>query len=231
MKDPKQKAADTDLLVILIATGLVLAAFTVWQSEFRSIVKDPNVPVLLRTVVAALAQFGVAGLGISVVSLWRRESFLGYGLRTKGLVPSIILSVLAFVPHIVFSVLTKGITAYLPFQSVWVTKDVLSSGFPSNVVGMLLITTAWGFFEGFNYVVISQKINTAYPNRNKYLNWGAISCALMCLLIHGLVGITFVGILESISVFIIIYGMLMTRDTTGNAWGSVFIFVFLWNAF
>jgi len=34
-----------------------------------------------------------------------------------------------------------------------------------------------------------------------------------------------------LTVIIIIYGMLIVREITGNACGCIFIFVFLWNAF
>jgi len=53
----------------------------------------------------------------------------------------------------------------------------------------------------------------------------------MCILIHGMIGVTPEGFLEMLTVMIIIYGMLMVKEFTGNAWGCIFIFVFLWNAF
>jgi hypothetical protein len=111
------------------------------------------------------------------------------------------------------------------------TKDILSSGFPVNVVGMLIIAVAWGFFEGFNYVVISEKINARFPPKNMWLNWGAIICGVMCILIHGMIGVTIENIIEMVTFFIVIYGMLVVKEQTGNAWGSVFVFIFLWNAF
>jgi hypothetical protein len=111
------------------------------------------------------------------------------------------------------------------------TKESLASSFPVNIIGMLLIVLSWGFFEGFNYVVISQKINIRFPASNRWLSWGAVVCAVMCILIHGVIGITPENIIETICVFIVIYGMLMVKEYTDNAWGSVFIFMFLWNAF
>jgi len=127
--------------------------------------------------------------------------------------------------------LTNQITGYLPFQSVWTTKDVLSGNFPVNIIGMLITGAVWGFFEGFNYVVISDKINSLYSSTNKWLNWGAIICSVMCILIHGVIGITLESIIEMVTVFTAIYGMLMVKQFTGNAWGCVFVFIFLWNAF
>lgn len=126
---------------------------------------------------------------------------------------------------------TGQITSYLPFQSVWTTQEVLSSGFPSNIIAVIITALAWGFFEGFNYVVISDKINRRYLSKNRWLNWGAIVCAVLCILIHGAIGVTAEGIIEMLTIVIIVYGMLMVKKATQNAWGCIFIFVFLWNAF
>ena len=126
---------------------------------------------------------------------------------------------------------TGQITGYLPFQSVWTTRDVLASGFPQNIAGLLITAASWGFFESFNYVVISDKISRRYPSKNKWLNWGAIICAVLCILMHGAIGVSMGSVIEMLTIMIIIYGMLMVKEFTGNAWGCVFIFVFLWNAF
>jgi hypothetical protein len=96
---------------------------------------------------------------------------------------------------------------------------------------MTIIAIAWGFFEGFNYIVIMDKINIRYPSKNKWLDIGAITCAIMCILIHGAIGVNPKDFIEMLTVLIIIYGMLMVRKFTGNAWGSVFAFIFLWNAY
>lgn len=55
------------------------------------------------------------------------------------------------------------------------TADVLAAGFPMNILGMALIVIVWGFFEGINYIVISDKINTRYPAKNFWVNWGAVA--------------------------------------------------------
>lgn len=92
-----------------------------------------------------------------------------------------------------------------------------------------IITIIWGFFEGFNYAVISEKINQRYPSQNQWLDFGAITCAIVCLFFHPFT-ISFWGILEMITAFIAIYGMLIVKKKTGNAWGCVFAFCFIWNA-
>ena len=38
------------------------------------------------------------------------------------------------------------------------------------------------------------------------------------------------GIIEIITTFIAIYGMLLVKKKTGNAWGCVFAFCLIWNA-
>lgn len=227
----EQKNMDTDLWIILIATFVVFGIFAVFQKEIYGIIQNEEVPVLCRVFVGAILQYGLAGLGITIVSIFRKEHFFSYGLKTKGMLLSIALCVLCFVPYILFALATGQIAGYLPFQTVWTTKEVLASGFPINAIGMLITATAWGFFEGFNYVVISEKINKRYPAKSKWLNWGAIVCAIMCILIHGAIGVTPEGIIEMLTIMFIIYGMLMTKEFTGNAWGCIFIFVLLWNAF
>ncbi len=227
----ERKKAVTDLCIILIVTFLILGIYMAFQSWFNSFAKDKSINILIRTLVMAFMQFGVAGLGITVVSIIRKESLPGYGLRTKCIFPSIVFSALMYVPYTAFIVVKGAFDGYMPFGSVWMTNDILSSEFPVNVGGMLIVAIAWGFFEGFNYVVVSEKINAIFPPKNMWLNWGAIISGVMCILIHGMIGVTIENIIEMLAVFIIIYGMLVVKERTGNAWGSVFVFIFLWNAF
>lgn len=110
------------------------------------------------------------------------------------------------------------------------TFEVLSSGFPFNVLGMLVIAICWGFFEGFNYVVIADKLSELLPSKNKFWDWGAFICAIMCIVVHGAIGVTPDAIIERLCTMFLIYGMLMVRKKTGNAWGCVLIFFVYWNA-
>ncbi len=227
----EQRRLDTDLWIIIITSLAALGLYIVLQTQITTFFKDNSINVLFRVFLAAVFQFSLAGLGISIVSVFRKEGFLSHGLRKKGVVLSLFLCSLCFVPYIIFAVVTGNATSYLPFQSVMTTKEILSSGFPINVIGMTITATAWGFFEGFNYVIISDKINKRYPSKNKWLDWGAIICAILCILIHGAIGVTAESIIEMFTIMIIIYGMLMVKKFTGNAWGCVFIFMLLWNAF
>lgn len=117
---------------------------------------------------------------------------------------------------------------YHPFNVI-ITRDVMNSGIPFSIIGMAIIILVWGFFEGFNYAVICEKINRRYPSKNKWLDSGAITCAIICILFHPL-SISFWGIVELITTFIAIYGMLIVKKQTGNAWGCIFAFCFIWNA-
>lgn len=120
----------------------------------------------------------------------------------------------------------KSDSKSLPFQSVYTTKDVLASGFSTKYNRYTDNCDSVDFFEGFNYVVKSDKIDRRFPAQNRWLNWGAITCDIMCLLIHGVIGVTVTGIIEMICMIVIIYGMLMVKEFTGNAWGCVAIFYF-----
>jgi hypothetical protein len=227
----QKRRALPDLIVIVVITMAVLGIFIANQDAVESFARDPGIHILLRTAGMALLQFGTAGLGISLVSIIRRESFAGHGLRRDNALKSVVFCALAFVPNIIFGLAAGQIDSYLPFGAVWMSRELLGGNFAVGAAGYVIIALAWGFFEGFNYVVICDKINKLIPVKHRWLNWGAIICGVMCILIHGMIGVTPEGIIEMLTVFIIIYGMLVTKTETGNAWGCVFVFVFLWNAF
>ena len=231
MEEKTKKQLDMDLWVIVILSLLSLGVYIVFNAQLMSVAKDNTIHILLRVLLFATLQFGVAGFGIATVAIIRKENFCSYGLKKDKMFLSILLSVACYIPYLIFSVLTGAVTSYLPFQQVMTTNEVLASGFPINILGMLITTLSWGFFEGFNYVVIGDKINKLYPSKNKWINWGAISCSILCVLIHGAIGITPNALIEMFTIMLIIYGMLIVKDRTGNAWGSVFIFIFMWNAF
>jgi hypothetical protein len=227
----EQKKSTVDLWIIFLITFIVLSAYSTFSSKLIMFVNNEAAPMLIRTFVIAFMQFGVAGLGITVVCILRKQSFFSYGLKKENAVKAILLSCLMYLPQTIFIVASGEWHGYSPFQEVNIRYNVLTSEFPTNLFGMLMIILAWGFFEGFNYVVIMDKLNIRYPSKNKWLDTGAIVCAIMCILIHGAIGVTPKDVVEMFTVFIIIYGMLMVRKFTGNAWGCVFTFLLLWNAY
>lgn len=80
----EQKKANINLYIIVILTALVLAVYMGFQGWFGSFAKNAEIHILLRVLVMACMQFGVAGLGITAVMLIRKESFRKYGLKSKG---------------------------------------------------------------------------------------------------------------------------------------------------
>lgn len=227
----EQKKADTDLWIIIIISVFVLSLYLLYQKDIIVAMKDTQIPVLFRVSLGAPIQFGLAGSGVVLVMLKRKESFYSYGLKKHNCTKSIFLCALCFLPYFLFLLFTKQLNGYMPFSSVITTKELLMANNLIKIIGLLFTSLTWGFFEGFNYVVISEKINLRYPTKIRWLNLGAISCALICLLIHSISEITTTSFIEMITTFFIIYGMLMVKEFTGNSWGCVFIFIFLWNAF
>lgn len=227
----RKKQLDIDLWIIFLISALVLGIFMVFGNQVNSVAYDKQVPVLLRVLMmGGLFQYGLAGLGITVVSILRRESFLSYGLCTKKLLPALGLSTLCCLPDLIYQIAAGNAHAWFPFSDVNFTREVMASGFPVNAVGMAMIAICWGFFEGFNYVVIADKISERYPSKHRFWDWGAFICAVMCILVHGAVGVTPDAIIEMLCTIFLIYGMLLVRKETGNAWGCVLIFFAYWNA-
>ena len=220
----EEKKIDLDLTIIGIVTFLVFGVYAVYAKH----ISNENINVVLRILLNAGIKFGVAGLGIVSVMIFRKESFSSYGLKMDNIVKSILGTIVSFLPVIIFIFASGNFKGYHPLH-ISLTRHVLSGEFPINILGMCLILLVWGFFEGFNYAVISDKINKHYPTKSTWLNYGAITCALICLLFHS-IKIDFWGIIELITTFVAIYGMLIVKTKTNNAWGCVFASIFIWNA-
>lgn len=225
-----QSKVNKDLLIIAIASLISLVIFLGFGNPIIEFARNSDANIWLRGLPVVVLQFGLAGLGCTIVILYRKEKLRDYGLVTRNMVPGILLSALACVPAFVFMWLNNEISSYLPLRRCLLTGEYLAAGFPTNALGYLLVATVWGFFEGFNYVVISKKINELSPSTNPWLNYGAIISGVLCVLIHGMIGFDLYTILGALTTFIIIYGMLLAKEKTGNAWGCIFVFLFFWNA-
>ena len=224
----EQKRLETDIWMIALVTFGVFLCYAAMGNQLRDFVLDSSISVIPRLLLNAAVQFGVAGLGITIVCVWRREKFTHFGLTRKNTFRAIIGTILCFIPSICCIFLSGQFEGYQPF-SILITEDVLAAGLPVSIFGMALIIAVWGFFEGFNYAVVCEKIDRRYPSKRKWLDYGALTCAVICILLHPIIT-SFWGIVEIITTFIAIYGMLMVRKQTGNAWGCVFAFCFIWNA-
>lgn len=197
---------------------MTLGAFLFFASmrdQLMSYIKNSDISVTVRLAVNAGVQFGIAGLGITVVCILRKEKFTSFGLAKRNTIKAIAGTVLWFIPYIIYVFISGQFNGYQPFDII-ITKDVTAAGFPLSILGLAVIAVVWGFFEGFNYAVICEKINRRYPSPNQWLDYGAISCAVFCLLFHPL-STSFWGIIEMITTFLAIYGMLRVRRKTENA--------------
>lgn len=226
----EQKNADKDLNIIILSTLIPLIVYFVFGNSIMNFAKTSEMNIWLRFIPIMLIQFGLAGLGSLIVILYRKEKSIEYGVVKNNIFKTIILSLLVCIPSFIFLLINNEIKSYLPLQGCFFTDIFLSETFPNNIIGYMLITVIWGFFEGFNYVVISKKINERYISNNKLLNYGAIVCGIVCVLIHGMIGFDLYTLFEAITTFILIYGMLMIKDYTNNAWGCILIFLLFWNA-
>ena len=223
----EQKRLDNDLLTILFITLGVFLCYIATKNQINGFIRNSSISVIPRLLLIASIQFGIAGLGITIECILRKEKFTQFGLTKKNILKAVIGTILCFVPYICYVFASGQFKGYQPFNII-ITDDVIASGIPLSILGLSLIAIVWGFFEGFNYVVICDKINKRYPSNNQWLDYGAIVCALFCILFHPF-NISFWGIVEIIAVFIAIYGMLIVKKKTGNAWGCVFAFCFIWN--
>lgn len=227
----KQISADKDLNIIIYATLIPLIVYFVFGNQIMDFVKSNDGNIWLKSIPIMLIQYGLAGFGSSIVMLYRKEKPTDYGVVKKNFIKTILLSVVVCIPAFVFMLVNNEIGSYLPLQGCNLTREFLASGFPTNVLGYGLIVLIWGLWEGFNYVVISRKVNERYPGKNQWLNTGAITCGILCVLIHGMIGVDLYTIFEAITTFVLIYGMLIIKDKTNNAWGCVLISLLFWNAF
>lgn len=223
---PDKNKYSVDLWII----ALSFAMFYGIMGVFYMLLKFDmgSFPLLIQTLIGAVFEFGCMGLGITIVCIRNKETFISFGLKKEKLLLTIILSALVCLPQFLFDILTSETVTYFPLQNVNFAKAILVADFPVNIVGMLIIIITWGFFEGFSYVVMSDRINKRFPSQKTFFNWGAIVCGIFCILIHLLVGQSY-SIVGAITEFMLIYGMLVVYRYTGNAWGCVFIFCFFWS--
>lgn len=224
----RKKKLTIDLWIIALVTIAVYIVYGVFGSRIMSFCKNSDISVWPRLLTAAALEFGIAGLGITIVGLMRKESFASFGLRWENAIKAVLWTIVFFLPYILFIFLSGQFEGYEPL-SIMVTPDLHKAGSVATIIGTLVIAVVWGFFEGFNYVVICEKINRRFPVKTKFFDWGALVVSIMGILFHPM-SFSIQGIIEIVTTFIAIYGMLQVRKVYKNAWGCVFAFLFIWNA-
>lgn len=224
----EQKKLDANLWIIALITMAVYCIYGVFGSGIMTFCKDSSISVWPRLFASAALEFGIAGLGITVVCLIRKLSFVSFGLKKENAIKAIVGTVICFIPYIAYIILSGQFEGYEPC-SVIVTPDLHKAGLLTTIVGTLIIAVVWGFFEGFNYAVIAEFISKRYPLKSKFFDLGALVCTLMGIMFHPIHFDT-LGIIDLVTTFVALYGMLMVRKYTKNSWGCVFAFIFIWNA-
>ena len=224
----RKKKLTIYLWIIALVTIAVYIVYGVFGSRIMSFCKNSDISVWPRLLTAAALEFGIAGLGITIVGLMRKESFASFGLRWENAIKAVLWTLVFFLPYILFIFLSGQFEGYEPL-SIMVTPDLHKAGIVATIIGTLVIAVVWGFFEGFNYVVICEKINRRFPVKTKFFDWGALVVSIMGILFHPM-SFSIQGIIEIVTTFIAIYGMLQVRKVYKNAWGCVFAFLFIWNA-
>lgn len=224
----RKKKLTIDLWIIALVTIAVYIVYGVFGSRIMSFCKNSDISVWPRLLTAAALEFGIAGLGITIVGLMRKESFASFGLRWENAIKAVLWTIVFFLPYILFIFLSGQFEGYEPL-SIMVTPDLHKAGIVATIIGTLVIAVVWGCFEGFNYVVICEKINRRFPVKTKFFDWGALVVSIMGILFHPM-SFSIQGIIEIVTTFIAIYGMLQVRKVYKNAWGCVFAFLFIWNA-
>lgn len=224
----RKKKLTIDFWIIALVTIAVYIVYGVFGSRIMSFCKNSDISVWPRLLMAAALEFGIAGLGITIVGLMRKESFASFGLRWENAIKAVLWTIVFFLPYILFIFLSGQFEGYEPL-SIMVTPDLHKAGIVATIIGTLVIAVVWGFFEGFNYVVICEKINRRFPVKTKFFDWGALVVSIMGILFHPM-SFSIQGIIEIVTTFIAIYGMLQVRKVYKNAWGCVFAFLFIWNA-
>ena len=211
----RKKKLTIDLWIIALVTIAVYIVYGVFGSRIMSFCKNSDISVWPRLLTAAALEFGIAGLGITIVGLMRKESFASFGLRWENAIKAVLWTIVFFLPYILFIFLSGQFEGYEPL-SIMVTPDLHKAGIVATIIGTLVIAVVWGFFEGFNYVVICEKINRRFPVKTKFFDWGALVVSIMGILFHPM-SFSIQGIIEIVTTFIAIYGMLQVRKVYKNA--------------
>lgn len=219
-----------DIAIILGISFISAAFYIALEGTVMDYGRDASHPLLLRFLPVLLIQFGMSCLGILIVLLKNKERLSTYGLVRQHFWQSLLGCLLVSVPTVVFLFAANEIHGFLPFQGMFLTKEILNAPLPFNVIGYLVIALTWGFGEGMFYIVLADKVNRLHrPHR--FFNAGALLCAVLSIAIHGMIGFDLMTLLEALATFVLMYGSLVIRDRTGNAWGNILIFFMVWNAF
>jgi hypothetical protein len=219
MKNKTKTIIDIILIFVITGIGVALANFLLPSLN--------KLTGFLKIISMAFMQFLIAGFAMIMIMIFRNEKFKDYGLKKEKSIRSLILGAAFIIAYLSLYYLFKGYLDWSPFKQVLVMDNALNYFFPLNVLGVMIIALVWGFFEGFNFVYISKKINSLFRIRNPFLKPGPIIIVICNIIVHLSTGH---GLGSSLSGSIPTYIVCLIPEITGNSWGSVLIFLLLWNA-
>ena len=82
----RKKQLSQDLWIIFIVSFVVLAIFMFLNNKMKNFAYDSSINIVLRVLVIGVgAQFGLAGLGITIVCILRKEKFQSFWFKYKEL--------------------------------------------------------------------------------------------------------------------------------------------------
>ena len=96
----EQKRLDIDLWVIALVTFGVFLLYAVLGKQIENFVTDNRISVILRLLLTAAVQFGIAGLGVTIVCIFRKEMFTQFGLTRKNSIKAILWTIPCFIPSV-----------------------------------------------------------------------------------------------------------------------------------
>ncbi len=228
--DEHKKSIKKDVGLILVTSMVSAILYIALEGQIMAYGRDTSHPLLLRFLPVFCIQFGMSCLGVVITLIKNKESLTEHGLMKKNFWTSIVGCFIVSLPTILFLAFTNDIQGFLPFQGMFLTKDILNAPIPANIIGYIVVALTWGLGEGLFYVVLADKINML-RKPSKFWNLGAFVCAIIAIAIHGMIGVEPRILLEALVTFILMYGSLIIREKTNNAWGNILIFFAVWNAF
>ncbi len=152
----EQKRLETDIWIIALVTLGVFLFYAATGKQLMNFVENSNISVVPRLLLNAGVQFGVAGLGITIVCILRKENFTHFGLTQKNIFKTIIETIICFVPSTCYILLSGQFNGYQPF-SILITDDVIASGIPFSILGMALVVLVWGLLKGLIMLLFATK--------------------------------------------------------------------------
>jgi len=144
----RKKQLIIDLCVIAAVSFVILGVLAFLGNSMNGFAYDSSINIAIRVAIIGIcAQFGILGLGITIVCLVRKEKFTQFGLTTKNLIPALLLSIGCCVPDFIYRLYRGSVHAWCPFWDVNTTPEVITLSFGIRLVNCVLQNIASGTGE------------------------------------------------------------------------------------